>query len=265
VAALTRFAALVAAAAFAAVGAEGARAPLDVRFDSSTTRPGDRVTVRTLERATSSPGLARLYLVRTDLSERVRSRMDSRLHFIGFLRPARTGRGALTFTVPALDSGTYGAAYSRGRMFSVVRRSRLTVAAPPATAESCPVSTASGPGPPGIEEGSHWYGNGALWAVLPPGGVFYPREVDVKPDGSLWTKLFWYAARVDGVFFLSGRRLDAPSPPLRVHRVNRGWQTNFRGSATWATPVSFPTVGCWKLRARVQDVTLSFVISVVRA
>jgi hypothetical protein len=45
--------------------------------------------------------------------------------------------------------------------------------------------------------------------------------------------------------------------------LNRGTLSGFNG-ATWATPITFPTVGCWKLTARVEDVSLSFVVRVVR-
>jgi hypothetical protein len=61
---------------------------------------------------------------------------------------------------------------------------------------------------------------------------------------------------------ISGERLDAPSPPLRVLGVNTG---SFSGAdnPSHMSPVTFPAAGCWRLRARVGDVSLTYVVSVV--
>jgi hypothetical protein len=125
----------------------------------------------------------------------------------------------------------------------------------------------SGP-PPGLK--GRFHGNGAIWTSLPADGVWMPRPEDVSADGSVSTKLFWFADGIDGVFSVSGRRLDAASAPLRVHAVHRGTMTGFRGTGTWATVVTYPNVGCWRLRARVRDlqrrvaVDLWYVLKVVR-
>jgi hypothetical protein len=276
----------------------GARSALFFFFNPATAEPGDRVTVRTAgtpqsfepsRRVRPFQRPYRLYLVPNEIADTVRSRFDKRIHFIGSLRPDKNGRGVLAFTVPPLESGSYAAAvwcpgcarYGRRSTFSVLgvgsgtaARFRplmlLRVAAQPVTAESCPVTTPNGSTPPGLRrrrppgpQPLDWYGNGALFTGLTPGGVFTPRPVDVEPDGSISTKWYWLAAGVDGSLIVQGRMRDSASAPLQVHRVNRGRLSGFNG-ATWATPITFPTEGCWKLTARVEDVSLSFVVRVVR-
>lgn len=230
-----------------------------------------------------------MYLVPNRLADEVHNRFDARLHFIGSLVPDRNGRGVLTFTVPALDTDDYAAAawcpacaqYSFGRTFSILRvredtapRYRplmlLRVEMPSAT-ESCPVTVPRGGKPPrglgapppypGFGTSPRWHANGFLWTALPLDGVYAPGRQWVEPDGSVGAKLYWFADGVDGEFTLKGQRIDAVSPPLVVDRVNRGW-TPTRGSGTWATPVTFPSAGCWKLTARVKDISLSFVLRV---
>jgi hypothetical protein len=248
-----RVAAAVIAAAVTAVGAEGARQPLDFLFEATTARPGERVTVRPVQRVSLSPHV-RLYLVRADVARRVRSRLDSRLHFIGSLR-LRATRSALTFTVPPLESGSYTVAYSRGRTFSARSDRRLKLFAPPATADACPVTTPNGNTPPRLKPG-RWYGNGVLWTMLPPGSVI--------ADDSLSWKLGWLPTGIGGTLSVQGRRIDARSAPMDVLDVNWGYNTS-NGRGGWASAVVFPSEGCWKITGRVEDVSLSYVVKVVRA
>jgi hypothetical protein len=224
--------------------------PADVSFDRATARSGDLVAVR-LERLRRP---VRVYLVPRG-ARRVRSATDARLHYVGFARPVR-GRATLSFQAPPLN-GSY-AAWCVG-----CRAGRtLRLSLPAATPETCPVTLPRATAPPGLDSGwGPYQGNGALWGQSPESGVWSPPADRVQPDGSVGTKLFWWAAGVDGVFTLVGRRLDASTRPLLVHAVNRGSQPGFRGSATWATPVTFPSGGCWRLTARVVDTNLRFAVN----
>ncbi|CAN5205415.1 hypothetical protein BH09ACT13_BH09ACT13_07440 [soil metagenome] len=286
---------LALASAVAAVAiAPSAYAALFFLFKPTSAAPGERVTVRlggtpagfTLaDRKKPFKRAIRLYLVPNRIAGDVRSRFDPRLHFVGRLVPDKNSRGLLTFTVPPVDTDDYAVAawclecarYSFGRTFftlPVPTTSRyrdlmhLRVTLPPAT-DGCPVTIPNGAGPPpGLAASPSWHGNGFLWTGLQSDGVFVPSSGNATwpgdPAGSIGTKLFWFAAHEDGLFTLSGRRLDSPSsPPLVVHRVNRGTLTGFRGTGTWATPVTFPSGGCWRLTARVSDITLSYVVKVV--
>jgi hypothetical protein len=58
-----------------------------------------------------------------------------------------------------------------------------------------------------------------------------------------------------------GERLDAPSPPLKV--LNVFWGHSSTGKWSWATPVEFPSEGCWRISGRVDDVSLTYVGRVV--
>lgn len=224
-------------------------------FSSPHTAPGDWATLGV---RTDRNGLVRVYVVPVTAT-RVRSALDPRLHYVGSARP-RNGAVTVSFRVPPL-AGRYRA-WCAGCGFG----GRLQVSMPPATSQSCPTSLQKTQPPPGLHAG-HWQGNDAFWTALRPGGTYVARPQDVGADGSIGTKLYWYA-QVHGSFTLSGRRLDAVSPPLLVHRINEGSQSNWNG-ATWATPVTFPAPGCWRLTARVATgsfaVSLSYVVKVVAA
>ena len=61
---------------------------------------------------------------------------------------------------------------------------------------------------------------------------------------------------------ISGERLDAPAPRLLVLGVNQGSFSSAE-KPSFKSAVSFPTAGCWRLTARVADVSLSYVVDVV--
>lgn len=216
------------------------------------------------------------------IAEEVRSRFDPRLHFVGSLRTDSNGRGVLAFTVPPLDSGTYAAAVwcpgcarnSRGRTFFVlglrpqtVSRYRplmlLRVAAQAATAQTCPVTIPNGKRPLGPMPRRH--GNGLLWSGLPSDGTVVVSPDRFDPDGSIfWTKLIWIARGVyGGGLNVQVQRLDAPAPVLQTDVVSghlSGWS-----GPSWAARMRFSSEGCWKVTGRLDDVSLSFVVHVVRS
>ncbi|MGH3133474.1 MAG: hypothetical protein ACRDNY_07000 [Gaiellaceae bacterium] len=263
------------AAVIAAVVASSAAAALFFLFEPGSAEPGDVVTVRlggtpagfTLERRERPFRRAiRVYLVPNGVAADVTSRFDPRLHFIGSLVPDAYGHGVLMFTAPPLDSGVYAvAAWCRqcatssfGRTFFVLPVSRFTLSRfpgmllrlrmPPAT-ETCPVS------------GEGTYGNGLLSTRLPPGGVLSTR----RDEDGLFQKLGWLPHRpFPDALTVRGERLDAPSPPMRVLGVFWGYASSGpAANGSWASAVKFPSAGCWRISARVQDVTLSYVVRVV--
>jgi hypothetical protein len=279
-----RLAALTLAAGVLAAGADGARSALFFFFDPTTARPGDRVTVRTAgtpkgftqtHRVRPLQRPMRVYVVGNAIAGEVRSRFDSRLHFVGSLRPDREGRGILTFAVPPLESGSYAAAVwcpgcarsSRGRTFFVLTplgsghraRMLLRVAALPATADRCPVTIPNGDQPPGLAQRPWHHGNGALWTVLREDGVYRSPNA----DGSQFVKMIWGAAGVAGPLSVRYQRLDAAATAISAETVRGTWH-GFRGSASWASRMHF-SEGCWRVTGRVRDVSLSFVLEVVRA
>jgi hypothetical protein len=277
--------ALVAVAFVALAVPANAPAALFFLFDQPSASPNARVTLRTggtprgftLRQQTKPLQRAvRIYLVRNDVAAEVHSRFDRRLNFVGSLAPDKNGRGLLTFSAPPLDSGSYTlaywcpgcAAYSRGRTFFVQRpeqfvqryRSRALLRIEPT--QSCPVTLPNANRPQGQPRSVSWYGNGLLWAGLDPDGVYAVSPDRVGADGSIGNKLLWVTTPPTARPTISGVRIDAPAPPLRVLGVNQG---SFSGAAnpSFMSAVNFPTAGCWRLRARVADVSLTYVVNVV--
>ncbi len=120
----------------------------------------------------------------------------------------------------------------------------------PSATETCPVSV----------EGT--YGNGLLSTTLPPAGILHTR----RDDDGLFQKLGWLPHRgFPDSLVVHGERLDAPSPPLRVLAVSWGYAIAPGGQQIggWRSTVKFPSEGCWRITARIEDVSLSYVVRVV--
>lgn len=100
---------------------------------------------------------------------------------------------------------------------------------------------------------------GGLWpdgtVVFRPGGPGV-----VLPDGSLSMKFGWYRADgLRGKLTITGKRLDAPAPPLRADVPDGYGDTGFQ-----ATALIFPTEGCWQVTGKVGSTSLTFVTRVIR-
>jgi hypothetical protein len=254
-------------------------------LDRSAAEPNDRVTVRTgatperfslRQRSKPFQRPVRVYLVRADAAADVHSRLDQRLHVVGSLVPDSRGRGLLTFSVPPLDPSTYTLAYwcpacasfSRGRTFFVQRpdqfaprhRSRTLLRID--ASEGCPVTLPNASRPRGQPRGPYWYGNGLLWAGVDADGVYDVARDRVESDGSIGNKLLWVTTPPEARPTISGERIDAPAPPLHVRSVNHG-SFSSATKPSFMSAVSFPSAGCWRLRARVGDVSLTYVVDVV--
>jgi hypothetical protein len=265
-------------AVVAAALASSASGALFFLFEPIVAKPGELVTVR-LGGTPASFTLAnrvkpfqrpiRVYLVPNDVADTVHSRFDRRLSFVGQIVPDKNVHGVLRFSVPPLDSNTYVAAawcpgcarHSSGRAFFVISLpdvSRyldvmaLDVEMPPA-AETCPLTHAN--------RGSDvMYGNGFLsTAVSTDGGLVAQRQ----DDGTLFTKLGWLPRKgFTGLLTVRGERLDAPAAPMRVLGVHWGHNTS-TGRGSWASALTFPTEGCWRISGRVGDIALSYVVRVI--
>ncbi|HWL33573.1 MAG TPA: hypothetical protein VNP89_08200 [Gaiellaceae bacterium] len=277
--------ALIAVVLVALGAPANARAALFFLLDQPSASPNDRVTVRTgatpkdfepSGRVKPLQRPVRLYLVRAELAAEVHSRLDPRLHFVGSVAPDSNGRGTQTFSVPPLDSGNYTLAYwcpgcagsSRGRTFFVQRpdqfaqRYRSQTLLRISTTQACPVTLPNRNRPAGQPRSVSWYGNGLLWAGLAVNGISAVPSDRVAADGSIGDKLLWVTTPPGSKPTISGERLDAPAPPLRVLGVNQGSFANAE-KPSFMSAVSFPAAGCWRLRARVGDLSLSYVVEVV--
>lgn len=224
-----------------------------IAFDRAAAQPNERVTVTS---ALGEP--VRLYLVRQDVARAVRSRTDRRLSSIGVVRANRS----LTFNLPPLDAGTYSLAVWCGRCKGARFRTgaaRLRVL----PSAGCPVTRPNGNRPSRQPRSVGWYGNGLLWAGLEADGTYSVPRDRVAADGSIGNKLLWVTAPPWDKPTVSGVRIDAAAPPLRVLGVNTGSFQSGDVDPSHMSAVSFPTSGCWRLTARVADVSLTYVVEVV--
>jgi hypothetical protein len=254
-------------------------------FDEPSAAANDRAMVRAggtpanfqlRDRTKPFQRPVRLYLVRKEVAAQVHSRFDSRLNFVGSIVLGSNGQGLLSFSVPPLDPGTYTVAYwcpgcarySRGRTFYVqdpeqfVEPYRSQALVRVEATEACPVTVPNGRKPPGQPRRVTWHGNGLLWAAwLNREGVYAVPRDRVGPEGSIGAKLYWATSPPSRAPAITGERLDAPAPPLRMLGANMGsFATAVNPS--WATPVVFSTPGCWRVTARVRDVSLTYVVDV---
>ncbi|HEX5502145.1 MAG TPA: hypothetical protein VFW96_05955 [Thermomicrobiales bacterium] len=92
--------------------------------------------------------------------------------------------------------------------------------------------------------GQFWYGDDALWVVLPA-------------DGVLWSTKFGWWRTAHGQLSITGRRLDGPAPPLDAEIPSGYGDAGFQVSG-----LEFPTPGCWAVAGSVAGRELRFVARV---
>jgi hypothetical protein len=64
---------------------------------------------------------------------------------------------------------------------------------------------------------------------------------------------------VAGALTITGRRLDAPAPPLAASVPSGYGDTGFQASGAY-----FPTEGCWQVTGKVASTSLTFVTFVIK-
>lgn len=100
--------------------------------------------------------------------------------------------------------------------------------------------------------GQFWYGSVVLWTLLDAVGVW--SDLPRTADGKLVQKIQWWRG-VQGDLTLTGRRLDAPAPPIESS-VPSGY-----GDYGWQmSGVHIPTPGCWEITGQVAGNSLSFIV-----
>ena len=129
-----------------------------------------------------------------------------------------------------------------------------------AVGSDCPVTSPNRSAPPDDEVESTHLGNGLIGTDLWPDGLVIARPEFVQPDGSIVVKWPWWRARdvVIGQVEITGRRIDAPGPPVTGVVASGYGDTDFTPSS-----VIFPSPGCWEVTSRVGNASLSFVTQVV--
>ena len=135
-----------------------------------------------------------------------------------------------------------------------------------AEARWCPrtvISHAIGPmggSPAGNVPQTSAYGNGKLfvWALDVHGTIVAPPDM-VNRDGSIGWKFPWMRM-IPGSLTITGRRLDAPAPPLKSYVPFGYGHTGFQASG-----VTFPSEGCWQITGKVDHTSVTFVNLVITA
>jgi hypothetical protein len=223
--------------------------------------PGEEVTARVTGAFRQFKRAIRLYLVPEGAASQVRTRLDQRLTFVGTFTPRRT---AVSFTVPPLEPGLYGLAYwcsgcafPRGKRLAVQRLTLIRIRVPGAPGV-CAVTNPNGKAPPGAQPSARSHGNDRLSLFLPTDGVLRTRN----DDGTLFEKMIWIAARPSGRrLVVKYERLESADPPRTAETI-AGMLSGYSGPS-WASRMYF-TAGCWQVVGRVDDVSLTFVVQVVR-
>jgi hypothetical protein len=105
---------------------------------------------------------------------------------------------------------------------------------------------------------ANWHGNGTLWASLPVNGTY----ALAAGEDTLFEKRIWVArAGLTANLNVKYRRLDPPSP-ARTAVAIAGTLSGYEGPS-WASR-EYLTAGCWEVSGRVADISLSFVVKVLR-
>jgi hypothetical protein len=137
-----------------------------------------------------------------------------------------------------------------------------------ADARQCPETVPSRVGPPGVSPSQFFgwgsdYGNGRLWVGgLGLHGVLVAPRAMVGPSGSIDWKFGWWR-QVPGYITITGRRLDAPAPPLQS-TLTRAVDSGYGSIGFQASGVSFPTEGCWQVTGKTAHTSLTFVTFVIK-
>jgi hypothetical protein len=154
----------------------------------------------------------------------------------------------------------------------------------PNPSDSCPVTKSPlmafippSPYPTEVSADSFWFGTEKLWTELLVDGTWKGLPVwtaeeqaeneddSYRPTGPAFrNKLVWwhegYDWRTDDPLTVTGKRLDAPAPPL-YGRASNGW-TNDSHHPFMIAGIFIPTVGCWQITGNYKGDSLSFVVAV---
>jgi hypothetical protein len=101
------------------------------------------------------------------------------------------------------------------------------------------------------------YGGRGLWTYLPERGLI---EASEHSSGDLSWKFIWSARReYPGGLTVAGTRLDAAG---RMTVLTVRWGRTSTGQGGWATAVTFPSPGCWRVTGTAAGARVSLVVRV---
>jgi hypothetical protein len=143
---------------------------------------------------------------------------------------------------------------------------------PDGVPETCPVTkpyqtslfVPPFPYPAKAPVGWFWFGTDRLWTQLPANGIWSGLGHSTPDDPTFGQKLAFGRQDYDALkeprpkLRVTGRRLDAPAPPLVSAKATNGWVQ--RNQPFMVTGVNLPTLGCWEITAHYEDDELTFVV-----
>lgn len=109
--------------------------------------------------------------------------------------------------------------------------------------------------------GLFWHGTAQLWTEVRLDGTW--RGLPYR-EGTFGQKVFWWRQGYDArsepqpQIVVTGRRLDAPAPPLIASRPTNATAPDI-GTAM-LVGVDLPAPGCWEITGEYADTTLRFVV-----
>jgi hypothetical protein len=138
---------------------------------------------------------------------------------------------------------------------SLARQSQATKGDVP---ETCPVSNASDhplippwPYPKVPDVGGSWFGTDRLWIALSMDGTWRGYRQKMQ----WWRQGYDYRTEPEPKLKVTGKRLDAPAPPLMAKTNNVGGPI-----PSMMVGMNFPAPGCWEITGHYESDELTFVV-----
>jgi hypothetical protein len=133
--------------------------------------------------------------------------------------------------------------------------------------DSCPVTKASArpfipPWPYDAEPypGGSWFGTDRLWIAPPEDGTwtglghYTPIDPTFRQKMQWWRQGYDYRTEPQPKLKVTGKRLDAPAPPLMAEASNVAGP-----KPSMMVGMNFPTLGCWEITGHYEGDELTFV------
>lgn len=115
------------------------------------------------------------------------------------------------------------------------------------------------------DPGHFWFGTEKLWTMLPADGTwlglphYRPTDSAYRQKIFWWRKGYYWRAEPNPRLTVTGRRLDAPAPPLQAKRASNGYRAEDLKSFM-VVAIDIPTLGCWEITGDYEGHELSFVV-----
>jgi hypothetical protein len=109
-----------------------------------------------------------------------------------------------------------------------------------------------------------WYGSEGLWTAVPANGEWaaLPHNAEGYTQKVFWWREgYSWQEEPEPQLSVTGRRLDAPAPPLNVSTATNAFAEDIQSAML--VGVDFPTLGCWEITGQYGGHELSFVVLVL--